>query len=721
MFSPGTKRLNSRSRRGGQVAAASPDTPASENRVPNRPSTGTPAPWAPRLSVLARVSAAKEDNEAGKVDPSKPVFVGEFPQVLRDEQAILCEKQSLGRNCISGGMDRATSLAWIVSGEKAFIWDYLSPSASENFTSLTIPSRIAEAEGSDSGMHQGSDWLLCFVKWDTSLQSLGRVAQECKSMGVVMYNKKTQSVIYWHNIYSDMKTAPVSSVVSEDELSTVSTPSGENIASKRQRQSSRVRSSSTVPHAFNSLIVSPIHNDQEECVALACSCKGEIWQFHCSRYGISQKIVYKCLSSSHSQGNDTAKDSWGKGYPRSLVWRYHQSSFEDINRQFFLLTDNEIQCFTLKLSSDLEVSKMWSDEIIGDDGDLGIEKCLDGQSQIWPLDLQVDESGKVITILVAILCKDRVSGSSYTQYSLLTMQYKSGLNISSDIEGSIQGRILENKAPIQVIIPKARLENNEDFSFSLRLCVGGRPPGSIIILSDDGKATVSHYYKNSTRLYQFDLPYDAGKVLDASVLPSADDSEEGAWVVLTEKAGIWAIPEKAVVFGGVERGLPRKEISNGRSAQEERSKLTFSGEIALRGSSSGALDSGDRQRAIMSGIAQHAAQDEESEALLSHLFQDFLLSGQVDGSFEKLKNAGAFDREGEANVFTRASKSIVDTLAKHWTTTRGAEIVSMAVVSTQLKDKQQKHQKFLQFLALSKCHEELCFKQSRAISLSVLT
>ena len=51
------------------------------------------------------------------------------------------------------------------------------------------------------------------------------------------------------------------------------------------------------------------------------------------------------------------------------------------------------------------------------------------------------------------------------------------------------------------------------------------------------------------------MPSDAGKVLDASVLPSSDDGEDGAWVVLTEKAGIWAIPEKAVVLGGVEPPL----------------------------------------------------------------------------------------------------------------------------------------------------------------------
>ncbi|KAK8982385.1 hypothetical protein V6N11_037555 [Hibiscus sabdariffa] len=54
-------------------------------------------------------------------------------------------------------------------------------------------------------------------------------------------------------------------------------------------------------------------------------------------------------------------------------------------------------------------------------------------------------------------------------------------------------------------------------------------------------------------------------------------------------------------------------------------------------------------------------------------------------------------------VVKLTSKSIVDTLAKHWTTTRGAEIVAN---QAQLMDKQQKHNKYLQFLALSKCHED---------------
>ena len=67
MFSPGTKKKSNYTSRKQQppsppVSYGSPVTPAPENRkplaenvVPDRPSTGTPAPWASsRLSVLAR-------------------------------------------------------------------------------------------------------------------------------------------------------------------------------------------------------------------------------------------------------------------------------------------------------------------------------------------------------------------------------------------------------------------------------------------------------------------------------------------------------------------------------------------------------------------------------------------------------------------------------------------------------------------------------------------
>ncbi|XVF31894.1 hypothetical protein REPUB_Repub17cG0033900 [Reevesia pubescens] len=233
-------------------------------------------------------------------------------------------------------------------------------------------------------------------------------------------------------------------------------------------------------------------------------------------------------------------------------------------RKSFLEVDSK-KCITLERTSDvLENADLgrnsyhrnnWLLSVVNWDSTPKVES----QSIVT---LLVGDHGKVITVLVATFCKDRVSSSSYTQYSLLTMQYMSEVSISSDV----YERVLEKKAPIQVIIPKATVED-EGFLFSMRLRVGGKPSGSAIILSGERTATVSHYYRNSTQLYQYDLPYDAGKVLDASVLPSADDGEDGAWIVLTEKAGIWAIPEKAVVLGGVEPPERISEACPARGAQ----------------------------------------------------------------------------------------------------------------------------------------------------------
>uniref|UniRef100_A0A2N9HRM5 Nucleoporin Nup133/Nup155-like N-terminal domain-containing protein n=1 Tax=Fagus sylvatica TaxID=28930 RepID=A0A2N9HRM5_FAGSY len=721
MFSPGTKRPNNASSKKernagqGKTLLHSPMTPQSEKRrsffdnsISDRPSTGTPAPWAPRLSVFARIPPVNRNDDAD-ADAIKPVYVGDFPQVVRDEQASWLHKRVPDEACISGGIEKGTLFSWIICGSRLFLWSYLSPAASTQCIVLELPSKVSQNDGNDR-----NGWLLSVVNWDTTSTRTKKVVKHSNSAGIVLCNQKTRAVIYWPDVYSEGRTAPITSFASSDELEMTSSLVDGKTTPNRQRQRVRLGSTSIGLITLNSLIASVVPNSQHVCAAFACGSNGELWQFHCSPTGIHRKKVYDDILSLSSQGGDSGQLVGSKGYPRSLTWRFSHVSAEDSNRQFYLLTDHEIQCFSVNLNSEINVSKLWSHEIIGMDGDLGIKKDLAGQKRIWPLDVQVDDHGKVITILVATFCKDRASGSSYTQYSLLTMQYKSGLSNEATHE-----RVLEKKAPIQVIIPKARVED-EDFLFSMRLRIGGRPSGSAIILSGDGTATVSHYYRNSTRLYQFDLPYDAGKVLDASVLPSSDDGEEGAWVVLTEKAGIWAIPEKAVVLGGVEppeRSLSRKGSSNEGSGQEERRNITVAGNIAPRRASSEAWDAGDRPTGVLPGIARRTGQDEESEALLSHIFHDFLSSGQVDGSLEKLKSSGAFERDGETNVFARMSKSIVDTLAKHWTTTRGAEILAMAVVSTQLMDKQQKHKKFLQFLALSKCHEELCSRQRYSLQI----
>lgn len=726
MFSPATGKskhtsFKDRNARKKLQPDSSPMTPFADARklsfddsIANRPKTGTPAPWTSRLSVLARMSTAKKIDNVDDREQIEPVYVGEFPQAVHDEQTNFLRKSVPGEACIAGGMDKGTALSWMICGSKLLIWSYLSPAASKKCVVLDLPSDVLQI--SNGNAYLGDSWSLCFVNWDNVYQSTN-VLRQVTSVGVVLCNQKSRVVVYWHDVYSDDVVNPAVSLASSLHLGIASSPAFGGSAPRRLQSNDRRESILAESCSFNSLVASPLPFDDHICVALATSSNGELWQFKCSPTGIHHQNVYDGLLGSTSPFTGCGQPSGSKGYPRSLVWRFPLSSKGESNRQFFLLTDHEIQCFNVQLSANPAVTKVWSHEIISTDNDLGIKKDLAGQKRIWPLDIQVDERGKEITVLVAIFCKDRVTSSSYMQYSLLTMQYKSGLHEpSSDLT---HGSVLQKKAPVLVIIPKARVEE-EEFLFSMRLRVGGKPSGSAVILSGDGTATVSYLWANTSRLYQFDLLYDAGKVLDASVFPSTDDGEEGAWVVLTEKAGVWAIPEKAVLFGGVEppeRSLSRKGSSNERSAEEEKKNLSVLGNSSPVKANVDARDSAGKWKAGFTSAVCRTAQDEEAEALLSHLFHDFLLSGQVDGAIQKLKNFGAFERDGETNAFARVSKSIVDTLAKHWTTTRGAEIVGVAVVSNQLIEKQQKHEKFLQFLALSRCHEELCMKQRHALQI----
>lgn len=568
----------------------------------------------------------------------------------------------------------------------------MSGTAARNCIILDLPPDIFGSVETGKNLYSSTRWLVCSVNWEDLSMKTDSITPPSTSIGIILCNRDNQAVVYWPNVFSVDKMRPIVSFPSYSESAQPSIPSTNPVNFG----------------TFNSFIASREPGGEHNCIALACASSGELWSFHLSptkihRTQINLDVLNVSCASSDSGGK--------KGYTRSLIWRFPNIDKVELNRQFFLLTNSEIRCFSVTLSSDMTVTKLWSHEIIGASGDLGIQKDLAGQKRIWPLDLQVGRNGKEIVTLVAAFCKDRFSSSSYIQYSLLTMQYKSGVDVFST---QLNESPLEKKAPIQEIIPKARVED-EDFLFSMRLRAGGKPSGSCIILSGDGTATVANYYRGSTRLYQFDLPNDAGRVLDASTFPPSEDGDDGAWFVLTEKAGIWAIPEKAVLLGGVEppeRSLSRKGSSNEGVVQDVNKNTEFDGDIAPRRVSSETWDSGDKKRAALTGFSRRIPQDEESEALLINLFQDFILSGQTDGVFDKLKSSGAFDREGETNVFARISKSIVDSLAKHWTTTRGAEIVALTAVSTQLVDKKQKHQRFLQFLALSKCHEELSIKQS---------
>ena len=46
--------------------------------------------------VMFRISPVKKSEKVEDLDPVQPVFVGEFPQLVRDEQAILLQKRVPG-------------------------------------------------------------------------------------------------------------------------------------------------------------------------------------------------------------------------------------------------------------------------------------------------------------------------------------------------------------------------------------------------------------------------------------------------------------------------------------------------------------------------------------------------------------------------------------------------------------------------------------------------
>lgn len=111
-------------------------------------------------------------------------------------------------------------------------------------------------------------------------------------------------------------------------------------------------------------------------------------------------------------------------------------------------------------------------------------------------------------------------------------------------------------------------------------------------------------------------------------------------------------------------------------------------------------------------VSQRPSQDEEAEAIVGRLFQQFIASAQVNSALDKLQHAGAFEREGDTNVFVRASRALVDTFAKHWASGGAFGAAVIATVSSQLAEKQRRHQQYLNFLAATKCHEELQNNQS---------
>ncbi|KAK6919235.1 LOW QUALITY PROTEIN: Nucleoporin, Nup133/Nup155-like, N-terminal [Dillenia turbinata] len=340
------------------------------NSIPNRPSTGTPAPWTSRLSVLAR-TPVKRNEQGGEPDPIQP----SFPKLFEMNKPTAYRHKLL-----------------------------LSPTASRKCTVLDLPSNVLGSRDTDESSYCADKWFLCVVNWDGTSRSRSNAVQQGVSAGFFMCNPKTRAVIYWPDISS--KSALVTSLASSDEVEVTFPHSDVKTTPSKHRQHIKIGGSATVSSSFNSLIALVTPKNRLICVALACCANGELWQFQCSPSDIQRKKVHgKILGSDRDSS----------------------------------------MCLIFGLMKLLELIVSW------------VSRRIWLVKNIWPLDMQMDDHGKVITVLVATFCKDRVSISSYIQYSLLTLQYKLNVSSSESLE-----RVLEKKSPIQVIIPKARAEE-EDF------------------------------------------------------------------------------------------------------------------------------------------------------------------------------------------------------------------------------------------------------------------
>ncbi|AQL08342.1 Nuclear pore complex protein NUP133 [Zea mays] len=424
MFSPAIRRPHLPNRRDMAEEFQSPPPAAPAHSlsprgfaVPDRPATGTPAPW--NSSLLTRISTSKRADRTGDSDQIQPVHVADFPRVVRNAQASL--KNFSGKNMLAGGIDKETSLAWMICGNELFIWNYLV-SVAKDCIVLDIPSSLIGYN--DVKPLLSIQWTVCIMRWHNSgasTRNSGEMLHRKSSTGVILCNKRTQAVAYWPDISAESSRSPVLSSSDHGEVSTC------GAASDFLR--------------FNSLIAAAVPGCIHECIAIASEPAGALWLFQCSPEGIRQRKVH--ADTLGDGGSDLYQKCDGG---RSLVWLPSNVSSEGSDRKFFLLTNNEVQCWSISLLHDINVKKLGSHEIVGTDGDVGIKKDIAGQKNIWLLDMQIDEHGKEFSILVATLCKDRVSGSNYTQYSLLTMMYKPNQKFSSE----------DNVAKVERFLEKAR-------------------------------------------------------------------------------------------------------------------------------------------------------------------------------------------------------------------------------------------------------------------------
>lgn len=445
-------------------------------------------------------------------------------------------------------MDGRSGLSWILQGNQLYVWNHLRSSQS---CVLNMPQHV-------SGMLSTEEtWLVSLVPHWTD-ENLEAPYKGCNAVSVVMCSSKSLALLYWPDAFTNGNKPAITSMESEDSAMVSS-------FNDERRSGRRVSGGWTAGTPGVTSIQASATDMSGDCVAIVSLSDGELWRFDCSAGGIFRENVGRDVTVAEVGYSIFVADT---SSVRRIVWR---SPPQRASREFLLLTAQSIECWEVELTARGTVSKSWTFEI---SNNKDVMSDFSGQKQVWLLDLQVDDSGKEFIMLVASFSNGSTTSSTYMQYVL---HY---FNCSGKGEVS-------RKAPPQVILPKAQVEE-ESFLYSMRLRTGGQPAGSVVILAQDGTATVAHVGQSgAVHLYKFEIACGAGKVLDASVVP-ADDG--GAWSVLTEKAGVWAIPAAVVLAGRVEpseRNLSHYRSGTHETENEDRSQYAVSGEaLALQRSNS---------------------------------------------------------------------------------------------------------------------------------------
>ena len=444
---------------------------------------------------------------------------------------------------LQGGMDGKIGLSWVLRGNQLYVWNHLRSSQSCVLNMPQLGTLSAE-----------ETWLVSIVPHRSDEDSEAHY-KALDAVSVIMCSSKSLALVYWPDAFRNGDKLAITSINSED---TAMVSSFNDV----RRSSRRVSGRAGAPdHPVATSIQASATNRLGTCVAIVSRSDGELLRFECSAEGILRKSIFREVTVAEEVHNIFVADN---NSVRRVVWR---SPPQGSSREFLLLTAQSIECWEVQLTARGNVSKSWTYEI-PNDKDVMLD--FSEQKQVWLLDLQVDKNGEHLILLVASFSE---GSSTYMQYSVHYFSCYGGGEV-------------KRKASPQVILPKAQVEE-EAFLYSMRLRIGGQPAGSVVILAADGTATVAYVGQSgSVHLYNFEIAFEVGKVLDASVVPAEDS---GAWLVLTEKAGVWAIPAKLVLAGKLEiceRNLSHPRTGHYEISMEDRSHHVSGETLALQRSNS---------------------------------------------------------------------------------------------------------------------------------------